>query len=190
MAFKYEPQWQGPLSGRSFERQTEDAINTVLSSTGAQPSDAVPVAAFGFGSCGSAEEWSRGDHVHPAQQDIPGNAGTATRLAAPRQIRLLGDASGSAMFDGSSSADIDVSIPMATQSEPGLVSAADKAKLDSVETGANNYVLPQASYGTLGGVTTTSQVDSIADLDACPIVAGIPYYPGAIADADIDELFA
>lgn len=25
--FKYNPQWQGPLSGRSFEKQTEDAIN-------------------------------------------------------------------------------------------------------------------------------------------------------------------
>lgn len=25
--FQYAPQWQGPLSGRSFERQTEDAIN-------------------------------------------------------------------------------------------------------------------------------------------------------------------
>ena len=25
--FKYNPQWQGPLPGRSFEKQTEDAIN-------------------------------------------------------------------------------------------------------------------------------------------------------------------
>lgn len=27
--FKYQPQWQGPLPGRSFEKQTEDAINGV-----------------------------------------------------------------------------------------------------------------------------------------------------------------
>lgn len=27
--FQYAPQWQGPLNGRSFERQTEDAINGV-----------------------------------------------------------------------------------------------------------------------------------------------------------------
>ena len=27
--FQYAPQWQGPLSGRSFEKQTEDAINGV-----------------------------------------------------------------------------------------------------------------------------------------------------------------
>lgn len=25
--FQYKPQWQGPLPGRSFEKQTEDAIN-------------------------------------------------------------------------------------------------------------------------------------------------------------------
>ena len=30
MQFKYQPQWQGPLSGRSFEKQTEDAINAIL----------------------------------------------------------------------------------------------------------------------------------------------------------------
>ena len=28
--FKYAPQWQGVLSGRSFEKQTEDAINAIL----------------------------------------------------------------------------------------------------------------------------------------------------------------
>lgn len=32
MAFKYAPQWQGPLSGRSFEKQTEDAINGLQTS--------------------------------------------------------------------------------------------------------------------------------------------------------------
>jgi hypothetical protein len=29
-AFQYAPEWQGPLSGRSFEKQTEDAINAIL----------------------------------------------------------------------------------------------------------------------------------------------------------------
>lgn len=27
--FQYAPQWQGPLPGRSFEKQTEDAINAI-----------------------------------------------------------------------------------------------------------------------------------------------------------------
>lgn len=29
-AFQYAPEWQGPLSGRSFEKQTEDALNAIL----------------------------------------------------------------------------------------------------------------------------------------------------------------
>lgn len=28
--FQYAPEWQGPLSGRSFERQTQDIINVLL----------------------------------------------------------------------------------------------------------------------------------------------------------------
>ena len=39
----------------------------------------------------------------------------------------------------------------ATQSNSGLMSAADKTKLDSVEAGANNYSLPLAANGTRGG---------------------------------------
>ena len=40
----------------------------------------------------------------------------------------------------------------ATQSLRGLMSAADKKKLDGIQTGANNYILPTATAGTIGGV--------------------------------------
>lgn len=40
----------------------------------------------------------------------------------------------------------------ATQSANGLMSAADKKKLDGVATSANNYSLPLAAAGTRGGV--------------------------------------
>ncbi len=40
----------------------------------------------------------------------------------------------------------------ATQSEAGLMSAADKTKLDNIEANANFYELPTASASTLGGV--------------------------------------
>lgn len=40
----------------------------------------------------------------------------------------------------------------ATASEKGLMSAADKAKLDGVEEGANAYELPAATASSLGGV--------------------------------------
>jgi len=40
----------------------------------------------------------------------------------------------------------------ATQTAHGLMSAADKTKLDGIAAGANNYSLPTASASTLGGV--------------------------------------
>ena len=40
----------------------------------------------------------------------------------------------------------------------------------------NNYSLPTAANGTLGGVKTTSTVTSTSGLTACPIISGVPYY--------------
>lgn len=48
--------------------------------------------------------------------------------------------------------DANTTYSAATQSAQGLMSAADKTKLDGVATGANNYSLPTASSSTLGGI--------------------------------------
>lgn len=64
----------------------------------------------------------------------------------------------------------------ATTSANGLMSSADKAKLDGIATGANAYVLPTASATTLGGVKTTSTVLSATGHTPCPIISGVPYY--------------
>ena len=52
----------------------------------------------GTASVGSANNVSRGDHVHPAQTSVSGNAGTATKLATARTI-TIGNKSNT--FDGS-----------------------------------------------------------------------------------------
>jgi hypothetical protein len=70
-------------------------------------------------------------------------------------------------------------IKLASDAEDGHLSSADKVKLDGIEKNANNYSLPTASSLVLGGVTTTSEVDSTDGLTACPIVNGVPYYFGA-----------
>lgn len=62
-----------------------------------------------------------------------------------------------------------------TTSKAGLMTAADKTKLNGIEAGANAYTLPTAS-STLGGVKTTSTVTSTSGLTACPIISGVPYY--------------
>ena len=67
-------------------------------------------------------------------------------------------------------------IPTATASAAGAMTSADKAKLDGVAAGANNYVLPSAGKGTLGGVKTTSDVTSASGYTPAPIIDGVPYY--------------
>lgn len=64
----------------------------------------------------------------------------------------------------------------ATSSAAGLMSAADKSKLDGISAGANEYILPTASASTLGGVKTTSEVTDISGYTATPIINGVPYY--------------
>lgn len=66
-----------------------------------------------------------------------------------------------------------------TASDPttaGLLSAVDKAKLDSIAEGANKYTLPTAALNVLGGVKTTSSVTSASGYTAVPIIDGVPYY--------------
>ncbi len=60
---------------------------------------------------------------------------------------------------------------VATASVNGLMSAADKTKLDSVASGANKYTLPTASSSALGGVkigeglNISSGIVSVGDID-------------------------
>lgn len=50
----------------------------------------------------------------------------------------------------------------ATTSKSGLMSAADKAKLDGIAANANNYALPAATTGALGGVRKSAAVAKAA----------------------------
>lgn len=85
-------------------------------------------------------------------------------------LRGNGDVAGT--FDIS---DIFYQYSIATESKAGLISAADQAKLNSISSGANAYVLPTAG-STLGGVKTTSTVTDVTDYTPVPIINGIPYY--------------
>lgn len=72
-------------------------------------------------------------------------------------------------------ADNNTTYSAATTSVAGLMSAADKTKLDGIAANANNYILPAATT-VLGGVKTTSTVTSTSGLTACPIIDGTVYY--------------
>ena len=47
---------------------------------------------------------------------------------------------------------------VATTGANGMMSAADKKKLDGIEENANHYVLPAATSGALGGVKSSAEV--------------------------------
>ena len=101
-------------------------------------------------------------------------AGTAGYVPAP----AAGAANRYLRSDGTWTVppDTNTTYSVATTSANGLMSSADKSKLDGIAAGANKYTLPTASSSTLGGVKTTSTVTSTSGLTPCPIISGVPYY--------------
>lgn len=106
-----------------------------------------------------------------ATSSAAGKAGLVPAPAAGKQTSFL-------RGDGTWVVPTNTTYNAATTSAAGLMSAADKTKLDGIATGANNYTytLPTASSSTLGGVKTTSTVTSNSGYTACPIISGVPYY--------------
>ena len=62
----------------------------------------------GTASVGTASTVSRGDHVHPVQTSVSGNAGTATKLANSKTIQTNLASTSATGFDGSSNITIGV----------------------------------------------------------------------------------
>lgn len=87
---------------------------------GAAASTTVPKAA-GTAAVGTELAFARGDHVHPAQTSISGNAGSATKLESARTITLAGDVTGSTSFDGTS--DVTIATTIADAHSLGITGA-------------------------------------------------------------------
>lgn len=73
---------------------------------------------------------------------------------------------------------------LATSSTNGIMSATDKAKLDTVEANANNYVLPTASSLAIGGIKVGYETDETSNISKYPVqldsndkaYVQVPYY--------------
>lgn len=77
-------------------------------------------------------------------------------------------------------ADNNTTYSAATTSAAGLMSAADKSKLDGVATGANAYTLPTATSSTLGGVKTGSNITNSSgtiSVTKANVVSALAYTP-------------
>lgn len=104
---------------------------------------------------------------------VDGRAQAAERSASGAAAAVgakVGSVTASAPLSAARSGDsVALSVAEATARGPGSMSAADKAKLDGVEDGANRYELPPATEGAIGGVRpdgTTVTVDADGTLHA------------------------
>ena len=76
--------------------------------------------------------------------------------------------------------DTNTTYGVASSSANGLMSAADKAKLDGIASGANKYTLPAASSSTLGGVKTGANITNSSgtiSITKANVVAALGYTP-------------
>lgn len=68
-----------------------------------------------------------------------------------------------------------ITLPAATTSLAGLMTAADKTKLDGIATGGNNYILPTASTTVLGGIKLASDTKQTVSANAVTAAASRTY---------------
>lgn len=120
---------------------------------GVAASATVPLMA-GEASVGTENAFARGDHKHPHDDTKVDKTITVNGQALSANVELDYEDVGAAP-------EVHVH-DVATGSVNGFMSAADKAKLDGIEAGANAYVLPKATAAELGGVTVGSNI-TVAD---------------------------
>ena len=133
----------------------------------------------GTAAAGSEAAWARGDHVHPAQTTITGNAGSATKLATARNIGLTGVTATAASFDGSKAVNIAITAIPATI-VTGLATVAKSGKYSDL-----------TDKPTLATVATSGLY---SDLDGAPSIPSAsttaPLAPAATASAGSAATYA
>ena len=77
---------------------------------------------------------------------------TAQNAWAAAQARILDITASAPVTVTRTDETASITVAQATSSADGLMAAADKKKLDGIQSGANKYTLPVASTATLGGV--------------------------------------
>lgn len=83
------------------------------------------------------------------------DANLSLLLASVKSVSVAGNVLTFTFNNGSTGA---LTLPTVTSSSAGVMSAADKTKLDGIAANANNYSLPTASSTTLGGVKTGTNI--------------------------------
>ena len=123
----------------------------------ARASTTVPLVASTASVGNETEAFARGDHVHPAQTDVTGNAGTATALQNARTIALSGAVTGTATeFDGTAN----ITIP---------VTSVDTTKLSStvaISQGGTGATTAEDALSNLGITATATELNLLDGVTA------------------------
>lgn len=128
-------------------------------------SDSIP-SQHGTAATGTATTVSRSDHVHPKQTTISGNAGSATKLETPREIKVNLGSTTAANFDGTGNINPGVS---------GTLSIANGGTGATTESDArkNLGISYSTSIPTSAPSTGTGSVCFVEDIHASlPITEG------------------
>ena len=122
-------------------------LNGIATGATANTASTTSPKAAGTAAVGSETNYARGDHVHPAQTTVSGNAGTATKFASAQSVALTGDVTGSA----SSQAGWSVTTTLANSG----VTAGSYGPTANV-TGSNGATIdvPQITVDAKGRVTS------------------------------------
>lgn len=133
--------------------------------------------ANGTASVGSETKVARGDHVHPLQTTVSGNAGTATKLKTTRAI-TIGNKSNN--FDGSAAITY-------TLADIGAVSQTD---FDAFNIGGRNYITDSKKETSTTSTyqTRTLSADAKTDLAGKVVTASFDL-KGTTAGGDIYVYF-
>ena len=147
------------------------AVDAALKVSGA----AADAKATGDALAGKAAASHTHGNMAAATASAAGKAGFVPAPAAGAQAKYL-------RGDGTwqTPPDTNTTYGAATQSAAGLMSAADKKKLDNVAAGANAYSLPTATASVLGGVKTGSNITNSGgtiSLTKANVTAALGYTP-------------
>lgn len=135
--------------------------------------------ANGTAAIGSETKYAAGDHVHPLQTTVSGNAGTATRLKTPRKLDGY-------MFDGSygfnryAVCDTDAGTAAKTVSMSALVEGGEAVAIIAVDVSATTGAGSRIAVKFTNGNTAANPTLAISGGDAKAI-----YYDGAAVGTSV-----
>ena len=163
----------------------DTSVSTQISSAA---SSTTPKAA-GTASVGTETKFSRGDHIHPEQTDITGNAGTATKLQTARTIRTKLSSTSAVSFDGSANITPGITGTLAvSHGGTGATTAANAcSKLGAVKKSGDTMT---GSLGIGGDLTVSGKTNGLYIKAGTKVITTTESSQVAVfTSADLNTLF-